>query len=167
MKITIKEINRLAIPAIIAGIAEPLISLVDTAIIGHLGTAELAGVGIATSLFTLIIWVLAQTKSAVSAIVSQHLGKNQLHRVKTLIPQAILLNLLLGLLFYLSTSALSSSLLSIFNAKGAVMQFAEEYYAIRAIGYPLTLATFGIFGVFSWITKHFVGHGNKYDWLWN
>ena len=77
-----------------------------------------------------------------------HLGKNQLHRVKTLIPQAILLNLLLGLLFYLSTSALSSSLLSIFNAKGAVMQFAEEYYAIRAIGYPLTLATFGIFGVF-------------------
>ena len=148
MKITIKEINRLAIPAIIAGIAEPLISLVDTAIIGHLGTAELAGVGIATSLFTLIIWVLAQTKSAVSAIVSQHLGKNQLHRVKTLIPQAILLNLLLGLLFYLSTSALSSSLLSIFNAKGAVMQFAEEYYAIRAIGYPLTLATFGIFGVF-------------------
>jgi len=50
-KIGIKEINRLAIPAIIAGIAEPVITLVDTAFIGRIGTAELAGVGIASSFF--------------------------------------------------------------------------------------------------------------------
>jgi len=45
VKITNKEINRLALPAIISGIAEPLISLVDTFFVGQLGTEALAGVG--------------------------------------------------------------------------------------------------------------------------
>jgi len=49
-KISLKEINKLAIPAIMAGIAEPLISLSDIAIVGNIpehSTEVLAAVGIA------------------------------------------------------------------------------------------------------------------------
>jgi Na+-driven multidrug efflux pump len=49
--ITRKDLDRLAVPAIISGIAEPVISLVDTAFVGRLGTADLAAVGIASSFF--------------------------------------------------------------------------------------------------------------------
>ncbi|PCJ80591.1 MAG: MATE family efflux transporter [Flavobacteriales bacterium] len=158
-KVPLKEINRLALPAIIAGTAEPIIGLVDNAVVGHLGTTELAGVGIATALFTSVIWLLAQTKSAISAIVSQYLGRGQTEQLKNLIPQAIILNLFLGLLFFAGTAVFSVELLQLYNAKGAVLQFANEYYLIRAIGFPLTLATFGIFGIFrglqntSWAMK--------------
>ena len=71
-KITLKEINKIALPAILAGIAEPLIGIADTAFIGNLSekaTESLGGVGIAASLFSLLVWMLAQTKTSVSSIV--------------------------------------------------------------------------------------------------
>ncbi len=84
--VSFKNINRLAIPAIIAGIAEPLISLTDIAVIGNVSVNSveaLAAAGIVGSFLSAIIWIVAQTKTAISAIVSQHLGANRLHAVKT------------------------------------------------------------------------------------
>lgn len=149
--ISFKNINKLAIPAIIAGIAEPLISLTDIAIIGNVGTnpiEALAAAGIVGSFLSAIIWIVAQTKTAISSIVSQHLGSNRIHAVKTLIPQAIFFNLLLSILIYVITAFFAKAIFSSYNAEGLILNYAEEYYQIRAIGYPLTLVTFAIFGVF-------------------
>ena len=44
-----REILRLAVPAFLALVAEPLFLLADSAIIGHLGTAQLAGLGVASA----------------------------------------------------------------------------------------------------------------------
>ena len=59
--ITFKGINRLAIPATIAGIAEPLLSITDTAIVGNIpvdGVESLAAAGIVGSFLSMLIWVL-------------------------------------------------------------------------------------------------------------
>ena len=56
-----KNINRLAIPAIVAGIAEPVLSITDTAIVGNIpeyGLDSLADVGIVGSFLSLLIWFL-------------------------------------------------------------------------------------------------------------
>ena len=44
-----REILRLAVPAFLALVAEPMFLLADSAIIGHLGTIELAGLGVASA----------------------------------------------------------------------------------------------------------------------
>ncbi|MEH6705209.1 MAG: MATE family efflux transporter [Galbibacter orientalis] len=150
-KINFKEINQLAIPAIIAGIAEPLISLTDIAIIGNVDknpVEALAAAGIVGSFLSAIIWIVAQTKTAISAIVSQHFGANRLHAVKTLVPQALAFNFLFSLLIYFGTAWVAENIFSLYNAEGLILQYTADYYQIRAIGYPLTLVTFGIFGVF-------------------
>jgi putative MATE family efflux protein len=147
-KISLKEINRLAGPAIIAGIAEPLISLVDTAFIGKLGTQELAAVGIASSFYLMLIWVLAQTKSAISAIVSRYYGRGKLEDIYSLIPQALVMNSLLGLLLVAVTLPFTTAIFEFYHAEGDVLFYAESYYKIRVWGYPITLATFILFGVF-------------------
>lgn len=149
--VSFKNINRLAIPAIIAGIAEPLISLTDIAIIGNVDrdpVEALAAAGIVGSFLSAIIWIVAQTKTAISALVSQHFGGNRLHAVKTLVPQAIFFNLLLSLVIYVVTAYFASAIFSAYNAEGKVLSYAADYYQIRALGYPLTLVTFAIFGVF-------------------
>jgi len=149
--ISFKNINRIAIPAIIAGIAEPLISLTDIAVIGNVDDhpiEALAAAGIVGSFLSAIIWIVAQTKTAISAIVSQHLGANRLHAVKTLIPQAIAFNLLFSFAIYGITAFFAHSIFSAYNADGLILQYSEDYYQIRALGYPLTLVTFAIFGVF-------------------
>ncbi len=63
-KISFKIINRLAVPSILAGIIEPVISITDTAIIGHVQenpTESLVAVGIVGSFMSALFWVLAQT----------------------------------------------------------------------------------------------------------
>lgn len=149
--VSFKNINKIAIPAIIAGIAEPLISLTDIAVIGNVGENSieaLAAAGIVGSFLSAIIWIVAQTKTAISAIVSQHLGANRLHAVKTLIPQAIFFNFLFSLVIYGVTAFFAEAIFSAYNAEGLILQYSEEYYQIRAMGYPLTLVTFAIFGIF-------------------
>ncbi len=59
-KIPRKEINRLAFPAMIAGLSEPLIGLADTAILGNMpgnSTAALAAVGLGTQFFFFLFLV--------------------------------------------------------------------------------------------------------------
>lgn len=150
-KVSLKDINKIAIPAIIAGIAEPLISLTDIAIIGNVDlnpVEALAAVGLVGSFLSAIIWILAQTKTAISTLVSQHLGAKRLHAVKTLVPQTIALNLLLSLLIYAVTALLAEYIFTLYQADGLILSYAQSYYRIRALGFPLTLVTFAIFGVF-------------------
>lgn len=91
--ISLKHINKLAIPALISGISEPILSLTDAAIVGNIdfhATESLAAVGIVTTFLSMLIWVLGQTRSAISSIVSQYLGANKLDKIKTFLPKPYL-----------------------------------------------------------------------------
>ena len=149
--ITFKGINKLAIPAIITGIAEPLLSITDTAIIGNVEThsiESLAAVGIAGSFISALIWILAQTRSAISATVAKYLGANKLDDIMTLPAQIISLNLLLSILIYGISIFFVNQIFELYNAKGLVLNYSVSYFKIRALGFPLTLFVFSVFGVF-------------------
>lgn len=149
--ITNKQINKLAIPAIIAGISEPILSLTDAAIVGHIpnnATESLAAVGIVTSFLSMLIWVLGQSRSAISSIISQYLGANKLDEIKNLPAQAIAIILVLSLLICFGTLPFSKSIFEFYNATGTLLEYSVNYYEIRIIGFPFTLYTFAVFGVF-------------------
>jgi len=157
-KITFKQINRLAIPAIIAGIAEPLLSITDTAVVGHINinaTEALAAVGIAGSFISALIWILAQTRSAISAIISQYLGAKKLDEIASLPAQIIAINLLLTMLIYFTTVHFAIGIFKLYNANGLILNYAVAYYKIRALGYPLTIFVFSVFGVFRGLQNTF------------
>lgn len=143
-----RDLDRLAVPAIISGIAEPIISLVDTAFVGSLGTADLAAVGISSSFFLLVVWVLAQTRSAVLAVVSRYYGEQRLGEIAGLVPIAVWMNFMLGFGFFALTNMFSEPIFRLYNAEGEVLQKAVEYYHIRSFGFPIVLATFAITGAF-------------------
>ncbi len=150
-KVSFKQINKLAIPAIIAGIAEPLLSITDTAIVGNVDLnpiESLAAVGIAGSFLSALFWILAQTRSAISAIIAQYLGAQKLEEVKTLPAQIIAINVLLSALIYFVTLFFVDEIFRLYNAEGLILNYAVDYYKIRAIGLPFTLFTFSVFGVF-------------------
>ncbi|WP_430909138.1 MATE family efflux transporter [Maribacter sp. 2-571] len=153
MKTTIsfKNINKLAIPATIAGIAEPLLSITDTAIVGNIpvdGLESLAAAGIVGSFLSMLIWVLGQTRSAISAIISQYLGAGRLEEVKTLPAQAIALNVALSILVLSSTIFIVEEIFMLLNASGKILKYCVQYYSIRVWGFPLTLFAFAVMGIF-------------------
>ena len=146
-----KNINRLAIPAIIAGISEPILSITDAAVVGHVNlnpTESLAAVGIVSSFLSMLIWVLGQSRSAISAIISQYLGANKLDEVKSLPIQAISIIVILSIIICCISIPLSESIFKFYNAKKLLLEYSVNYYEIRAIGLPFTLYTFAVFGVF-------------------
>jgi len=141
----------LAIPAIIAGIAEPLLSITDTAIVGNIGInpiESLAAVGIAGSFIAALVWIFAQTRSAISAIVAQYLGANKLNEIKDLPAQIIVINLIISFSIYALTLLFVQFIFKLYNAEGLILNYAVDYYRIRALGFPLTLFVFSVFGVF-------------------
>ena len=149
--ITFKGINKLAIPAIISGIAEPLLSITDTAIVGNIQnhpTEALAAVGIAGSFISALVWILAQTRSAISATVSKYLGAKKLDEIASLPAQIIAINLLLSVIIYVVTIIFANQIFEMYNADGLILSYSVEYFKIRAIGFPLTLFVFSCFGVF-------------------
>ncbi len=150
-KVTFKQINKLAIPAIISGIAEPLLSITDTAIVGNVDLnpiESLAAVGIAGSFLSAIFWILAQTRSAISAIIAQYLGANKLDKIKSLPGQIIVINISLSILIYVATLFFVETIFKLYNADGLILNYAVDYYKIRANGLPLTIFTFSVFGIF-------------------
>jgi len=150
-KISFKQINKLAIPAIISGVAEPLLSITDTAIVGNVNLnpiESLAAVGIAGSFLSAIFWILAQTRSAISAITAQYLGAKRLDEIMSLPGQIIAINITLSILLYIITIFFVEGIFVMYNADGLILNYAVDYYKIRAIGLPLTIFTFSVFGVF-------------------
>ena len=71
--VTISDIQKLAIPALISGIAEPILSITDTIIVGNMlenAKISLGAVGIVGSFISMLIWVFGQTRSVIASIIA-------------------------------------------------------------------------------------------------
>lgn len=156
---TYRSIWKLALPAMLGGIVEPILSLTDLAVVGNIGNAgfassnenlsAVAAVGIAGSLISALVWIFAQMKSAISAVVSQAYGSFRMRIMASLIPQMIYFNAIVGVMVMLGTFYTSAWVFeNLLSASGAILEDATAYFNIRVLGFPLTLITFSIFGVF-------------------
>lgn len=149
--VSLKYINKLAVPALIAGISEPILSITDTAIVGNVNVnpvESLAAVGIVGTFLSMLIWILGQTRSAISAIVSQYLGANNLNAVKNLPAQAIFIVTSLSLFIIASTYPFAKEIFKLYNASDLILDYSVMYYKIRVFGFPFTLFTIAVFGTF-------------------
>ena len=149
--VKISDIQKLAIPALISGIAEPILSITDTIIVGNMdenATISLGAVGIVGSFISMLIWVFGQTRSVIASIIAQALGQKKLKEVKDLPAQGILIIIFSSFLIILLTYFNSEGLFKFYNASGNLLKFCVEYFNIRVWGLPFTLLTIGIFGIF-------------------
>ena len=156
--IKISDIQKLAIPALISGIAEPILSITDTIIVGNMAenaTISLGAVGIVGSFISMLIWVFGQTRSVIASIIAQALGQKKLEEVEDLPAQGILIIIFSSFLIILLTYFNSEGLFKFYNASGNLLKFCVEYFNIRVWGLPFTLLTIGIFGIFRGLQNTF------------
>jgi putative MATE family efflux protein len=146
-----QQIHKLAIPALISGVAEPILSITDTAIVGNVeynSTEALGAVGIVGAFLSMLVWVFGQKRSVIASIVSQAIGAKKIEEIKTLPSQAIFIILLFSLLIIGITYPFAENLFRLYNASDLVLEYSVDYYKIRVVGIPFTLMTIGIFGIF-------------------
>jgi putative MATE family efflux protein len=156
--ISFKRINKLAIPALIAGVAEPLLSITDTAIIGNLdvqATESIAAVGIVGAFISTLVWVFGQIRSAISSIISQYLGANKIDQIKNLPMQAIFIVICGSVLVILLSYPFAKTIFTFYNASGQILEYCISYFKIRIFGFPFSLFVFAIFGIFRGLQNTF------------
>ena len=147
MRQTDREIVRLAVPAFFALVAEPLFLLTDTAIVGHLGTAQLAGVGVAAVVMQTVVGLCVFLAYGTTAGVSRSLGAGDTRRAISLGADGIWLAVGLGIL---TTSLLFLALgpvVDTFDVSGPVSAYAHEYLGIAALGITPLLVMLAATGV--------------------
>lgn len=142
MNVHDREIGRLAIPALGALVAEPLYVLADTAVVGNIGTTELAGLAVASSAllsgYAIFIFLAYGTTAAVSRL----LGAGHEDDAATQAVQGLWLAVGIGLVVGASVATLAGPIVGALGAEGAVRTNAAVYLRISALGIPAQLLTF-------------------------
>jgi putative MATE family efflux protein len=131
-----REILRLAVPALGALAAEPLYVLVDTAIVGHLGTPQLASLAIAATVLSTAFTIFNFLAYGTTAQVARLHGAGQEGEAARVGAQAQWLSLIIGLVLVLLVVALARPFAVLMGAEGEVLDGAVLYMRIAALGAP-------------------------------
>ena len=147
MKAIDREILRLAVPAFLALVAEPLFLLSDAAIVGHLGTPELAGLGIAAVILQTVVGLCVFLAYGTTASVARHLGAGDLRGALAQGVDGVWLAVIIGTVATIGGMSATPALVGAFDTGPVVADHAETYLAIAFLGTtPLLvmLATTGV-----------------------
>ncbi|HEY9457316.1 MAG TPA: MATE family efflux transporter [Gaiella sp.] len=129
------EIFRLAVPALGALAAEPLYVLVDTAIVGHLGRSQLAALGAAATVLS-VLGMFNFLQYATTAQVARATGAREDVVARQLGAQAFWLSLAIGVALAAALAALAPQVVSLVGVEGRTADYAETYLRIVALGVP-------------------------------
>ncbi|MBK3545660.1 MATE family efflux transporter [Streptomyces rubiginosohelvolus] len=142
-----REIIALAVPAFGALVAEPLFVMVDSAVVGHLGTPQLAGLGIAAALLMTAVSIFVFLAYATTAAVARRVGAGDLPAAIRQGMDGIWLALLLGAAVVALAIPTAPWLVDVFGASGTAAPYAITYLRISILGIPAMLVVLAATGV--------------------
>ncbi|NLU69542.1 MATE family efflux transporter [Streptomyces sp. HNM0574] len=142
-----REIVSLALPAFGALVAEPLFVMADSAIVGHLGTPQLAGLGVAAALLQTGVNIFVFLAYATTAAVARRVGAGDLPAAIRQGMDGIWLALLLGAAVIAVVLPTAPALVDLFGASSTAAPHAVTYLRISALGIPAMLVVLAATGV--------------------
>ncbi|MCK2142372.1 MULTISPECIES: MATE family efflux transporter [unclassified Streptomyces] len=141
------EIVALAVPAFGALVAEPLFVMADSAIIGHLGTAQLAGLAVASALLTTAVSIFVFLAYATTGAVARRVGAGELSAAIRQGMDGIWLALILGAAVIAVVVPTAPALIDLFGASETAAPYAVTYLRISSFGIPAMLVVLAATGV--------------------
>ena len=142
----LKDILRLAVPAMLAIASEPVFILADTAMIGRLGVEPLAARAIASSLIGGIYWVFAFLIFGTTTLVGYHHGTDEPEICGEICVQALFLAVVGGLGVAVLGILFAPQLYLWMGAGPDVLDQGTLYFRIRIAGAPFTFLLFACVG---------------------
>ena len=134
-----RQILRLAVPALGALAADPLVTLVDTAFVGRLGATELGALGINAAVFSLSFALFNFLAYGTTPLVAAAWGKGDREAAGRVVLQAMGLALVIGMMAVAILETMWLPLLRAMQAGPDLLQPAGEYLRIRALAAPAVL----------------------------
>jgi MATE family multidrug resistance protein len=135
-------------PIILANAAVPLLGLVDTAVIGNVGSIEdLGAIAFGALIFSFVYWSFGFLRMGTTGFAAQASGSGNEQEVRVVLGRALLMAFGLGLLLILIQWPIRLIAFSLLDGSSQVELIAQSYFKIRIWGAPATLATFALMGL--------------------
>lgn len=147
MKIN-KEILLLAIPNIISNISVPLISSVDTSLMGSLSALHIGAVGLGSMIFNFIYWNFGFLRMGTTGMTAQAFGKDNATEVIHTLSRALVVALLLSAVILSLQVPLAKIGFGLMNVSSAQESLVSTYFSIRIWAAPASLVLIVMMGWF-------------------
>lgn len=142
-----REILRLAVPAFFALVSEPLMLLADSAIVGHLGTPQLAALGIAGTILQTLVGICVFLAYGTTSAVARRIGAGDHRGALTQGIDGLWLALLLGVVLAVVGVVFAPQAIGAFDPSPDVAEHAVTYLRISCAGIPSMLLLLAATGV--------------------
>ena len=143
-----RRIFALAIPAVGALAADPLLSLVDTAFVARLGSSSLAALGVTSAIFGFAFVLFNFLAYATTPLVARALGRGDPEAARLVVGRALFLAVILGVASSVLLVGLAEQLVRVMQAGPEVIDPAVSYLRIRALAAPAVLIILAGHGAF-------------------
>ena len=134
-----RRILRLGVPALGTLAVEPLYVLVDTAIVGRLGTVPLGGLAVASAVLTTLLTLFNFLAYGTTARVAFLVGQGDRKGGARVAAQGLWLSLAVGAPLAAAVGLASPALGRLVGGEGAILDAATTYLRISALGIPVVL----------------------------
>ena len=157
-----REILRLAVPSILAGITVPLVGMVDTAVAGHLGgdtAAQIGAISVGSMVLSLLYWCFGFLRTGTGGLTAQAFGREDPAECGRIFLRGTGLALLAAIAALALQWPFFKGVMLLTDATPGVKELAERYFFIRIWAAPATMTLMALRG---W----FVGMQNSVDSMW-
>ena len=142
-----RQILKIAMPAIVTNITVPLLGLVDTAIVGHMGDASYIGaIAVGAMIFNLVYWVFGFLRMGTSGLTAQAYGRQDRQEMRHLLRQSLKWAGSIALLLILLQWPLCEVMLAVIGPTADVRPLAATYFYYVVWGAPASLGLFALTG---------------------
>lgn len=145
--LTHRRVLAIALPIVISNATVPILGLVDTGVVGQLGTPEPIGaVGLGAMILTMIYWVFGFLRMGTTGMTSQAVGAGNQTEVSALLMRSLLLGGGFGIFLILCQVPIFWAAFTLSPATAEVEGLARTYIQIRVWSAPAAIAIYGITG---------------------
>jgi multidrug resistance protein, MATE family len=142
-----RKVISLSVPIVLANLAQPILSAVDTAIAGHMAdVAMLGGVALGGLFFSFVFWGFGFLRMGTTGLVAQAFGAGGGERLRAIVLRALALAASIGMLLLVLRLPLIDGVIALLGGSPAVRANALLYCHARIWSAPLVLANFVVLG---------------------
>lgn len=134
---TAAKVLSLAWPVIVEQVLGTTIGLINTYIMGHLGAAALATVGLSSQVQALFVALFSAVGVGSTALVARHVGAGEHGEARRLTGQSLLLAVTVGLIAALPCLLLGRQILTLLGGAEEVIALGRPYLFAMGTGMPL------------------------------
>ena len=153
-KSSIKYILKLSIPIFFANLAIPMVGIIDTTLMGNMGSLYyLSATSVAANLFSMIFWSFGFLRMGTVGMVSKANGRNDHSEILNIVFRNLLFVITISIIIILIQNLILNLSLKIFDLSEITKDLYEQYFRIRVYSAPGELTLYIITGLFVGLQK--------------